>query len=346
MNDETDDPAARRLRQILAREANDITPAPDGLGRIRARLGNPARTPAWKRPLVQVSAAAAATIAIAGAGVSIVRAQHSSHVGRPASSATQTSITSKTTPLPSGPFTSSATSTHDVRIFYVGALRNPRQVLYREIVPQPPLTPEAAISAAVMSMLRTPSSDHDYTSYWPADTNVLAVDVSAKTATINLSASAANGPATYGLISAQQLAYTVEAADPAVTAVTLSINGQAVTSLWGAVIGDPITTGDAAVIFAPVWITSPTQGQTVSRALTFTGEATAPEGTVNWQILAPDGHRVASSYATATVGAPMRGNWTATVTLAPGTYTLRAFIEPQDGAGTPSYVDEKTFSVH
>jgi hypothetical protein len=344
-----------RLREILAREASKITTAPDGLTRIRARLGASDRGRAWARPL-QIAAAAVATVAVIAGGVGIAQSNHTHPATRtliPGTVVPASSSSTATSPVSSPPTTSTATLTSPTRqlktakIFYASARSNPKQVLYSEISTLPAVSSSAEyITDVVRLMLLRPPTDSDYTSHWPAGTTVEGTEIVGDTAQIDLSAAAGAGPAAYAQISAQQLAYTIETADPTITAVTLTIgNGPVLSSLWGAPIGNPITTGDSAVVLAPVWITSPTQGVTVDGgALTFGGEATAPEGTVNWEILSSTGAKILAGYTTASVGAPMRGNWTASATLPTGSYTVEAFIDPQNG-GAPTYVDRKTFSV-
>ncbi|MBX5447122.1 MAG: hypothetical protein IRZ27_01200, partial [Acidothermus cellulolyticus] len=56
-----------------------------------------------------------------------------------------------------------------------------------------------------------------------------------------------------------------------------------------------------------------------------------------------DGQTVASGHAQ-TVGAPAQGDWSASVTLPPGTYTIRAYeLSAKDGSIT--YLDDKTITV-
>lgn len=339
-----DDEAARRLREVLANEARSITPSGDGLTRIREQLRarQPAHRRHWLRPL-SVAAAAMATAAVAVVVVVNVRPSASHRpagpVG-PAQTATNAVTPSQTADTPA----SSAAATYPVWVFYVGKLADPQQLLYREQVTRPKPAGNAFIRDAVTAMLTTSAVDPDYTSYWPAGTTVVGATISGDTtAVIDLSPEAANGPAGRGAISAQQLLYTIQAAAPKINALQLRIDGQPVASLWGSSITEPITAGPTSDVWAHVWITSPAENATVASSFTFSGEATVFEGTVNWEIT-QHGYVLKHGSAQASIGGPERGTWSQTVTLAPGTYSIRAF-ETSAKDGSKTYLDDKVVTV-
>ena len=340
--DRPDDEAARRLREVLANEARAITPSGDGLVRIREQLA--ARRHArhsWLRPL-SVAAAAMATAAVAVVVVVNVR-PHAAHNTGQVGAASPTTTPQQPTPAASTPGTS-ASPTYPVWVFYVGKLADPQQLLYREQVTRQKPAGNAFIRDAVTAMLATPPADPDYTSYWPAGTTVVGASISGDTtAVIDLSPEAASGPHGRGTISAQQLLYTIQAAAPKITALELRIDGQPVSSLWGSQLAEPITAQPTSDIWAHVWLTAPAEHATVASSFTFGGEATVFEGTVSWQI-EQHGYVLRKGSAQASVGGPQRGTWSQTVTLAPGTYTIKAF-ETSAKDGSQTYVDDKEITV-
>src|SRR5665213_3236111 len=98
--DQPDDESARRLRELLAREARAITPSADGLNRIREQIQaqrRPRRN--WMRTL-QVSAAAVATAAVAVVGVVVVEHQHSRGSTGPSTPLAGSPTASTPTPSP------------------------------------------------------------------------------------------------------------------------------------------------------------------------------------------------------------------------------------------------------
>lgn len=344
--DRPDDETARRLREALASEARAIHPSGDGLAQIREKIHMKERPHGtWLRPFA-VGAAALATAAVAVVAV-IVANPHSGHDnGRQLAATSSGSATPPSSPPPTTPVATTGAS-HTVSIYYVGVLKDPQQLLYRETVKRAVPPGNAFIRDAVTAMLSTTPVDPDYASYWPKGTTVVGATIQDDTkAVVDLSADAANAAPNgtgMGAISTQQLFYTVHAAAPKIASVELRIAGQPVTSLWGSSVTEPITAAPDWQVFAHVWITSPVDHATVASVVTFGGEATVFEGTVNWEIRMHD-HVLTHGHSQADVGAPQRGIWQASVTLAPGTYTIRAFeVSAKDGSQT--YVDDKVVTV-
>jgi spore germination protein GerM len=341
-----DDETARRLREALASHARAIQPSGDGLASIREKIRMKERPRgAWLRPLA-VGAAALATAAIAVVAVIAVNPRSTHDNRSPLGVTSSSGSTTASSPASTSPVQSTG-APHPVTIYYVGALKDPQQLLYRETVARPAPAGNAFIRDAVTAMLTTQATDPDYVSYWPQGVTVVGASIQNDTkAVIDLSAEAAtaapNG-AGMGAISAQQLFYTVHAAAPKIDAVELRIAGQPVTSLWGSAITEPITGAAPWQVFAHVWITSPLENATVASVVSFGGEATVFEGTVNWEIRM-NGAVLTKGHSQASVGAPDRGTWQASVTLAPGTYTIRAYeVSAKDGSQT--YVDDKVVTV-
>ncbi|HEX7104368.1 MAG TPA: Gmad2 immunoglobulin-like domain-containing protein [Acidothermaceae bacterium] len=341
-----DDEAARRLRDVLGNEARSIQPSGDGLARIREKIRARRQSRrGWLRPLA-VTGAAAATAAIVVAVVVFVPGSDGDHTGRPAADGSPTS--GVVSPPPSSSSSTavspSATATHPVTLYFIGAKADPQQLLYPETVMRVPPAGNAFISDAVTALLTTPPADPDYINGWPQGTHLLGATIKNTTeAVVDLSPEAANGPRGLGDISAQQLFYTVHGAAPKIDSIELRIDGTPVTSLWGSPITNPIKPKEPFEVFAHVWITSPTQGATVPSVVDFGGDAIVFEATVSWQILM-NGTVLKQGFTNADKGAPAQGTWHDSVTLTPGTYELRAF-ESSAKDGAPTYVDTKTFTV-
>jgi hypothetical protein len=368
-----DDQTARRLREVLAREARAITPSADGLTMIREKIRaqRPARRN-WVRAF-QIGGAGLATAAVAIIGVAVVqhKSGSSDHPGATAAAVSSASpsasapVVPPATPAASAVAASSASGTYPVWIYYVDKRKDPQQLLFREKATWPSSPAHTFVKDAVSAMLATPAQDPDYTSYWPAGTTLLSANiVGGTTAIVNLSSEASSGPANEAAISAQQMLYTIIAAAPKIDALQLQIAGVPVTSLWGTPLNPTATASAGAVagaaasgsaaatvtalpdwqVWGHVWITAPLENATVASSFQINGEATVVEGTVSWQILR-DGGLLKQGTAMASEGAPGRGTWSVTVSgLAPGPYTVRAY-EASAKDGSITFLDDKTFTV-
>ena len=86
-------------------------------------------------------------------------------------------------------------------------------------------------------------------------------------------------------IAAQQLVYTVTAADRSVHSVRMVIDGQQTTTLFGHQVGtQPLTRAPEADVVAPVWIIDPYQGAQVGRSFAVYGTANVFEATVSFEV--------------------------------------------------------------
>jgi spore germination protein GerM len=363
-----DDDAARRLRELLAREARAITPSADGLAMIREKIrAQRPRRRNWVRAF-QIGGAGLATAAVALIGVAIAQnksgtTNHPAATAAAASSPTPAAsapVASPAIPVVSPAPASSGPSTYPVWIYYVDKRKDPQQLLFRERAIWPSSPQHTFVKDAVDAMLATPAQDPDYTSYWPTGTTLLSASiVNTTTAVVNLSSEASSGPANEAAISAQQLLYTIIAAAPKIDSLQLQIAGVPVTTLWGTPLGgatasppaSPATTPPGTVtplptwqVWGHVWITAPLENATVASSVVISGEASVVEGAVRWQILR-NGGLLKQGTAQATIGAPDRGTWSVTVEgLTPGPYQIRAYeVSAKDGSLT--FEDDKMFTV-
>lgn len=284
-----------------------------------------------------VCAVLALALAGCGGGDTDVATPTTTPAGATSSPAPSPSVTGAE-PTAEAPQGSSA-----VAVYYVhDTTGGPR--LYREFHERP--ATGAPVRDAVEAMLTVPADDPDYTSLWPAGTEVLGVEVEGGTATVDLSAEArdASAGSAFEQASLQQLVHTVTAADTSVERVQVLVEGEQPDSLWGAVsLAEPVTRAPSFEVLGPVWLLTPVEGGTLAVGEQFGGVATVFEATVSWQWL-QDGELVAEGFSTASEGGPGRGDWSAPVEVPPGDYVLKAFeSSAQDGSET--FVDTKAVTV-
>ena len=246
-----------------------------------------------------------------------------------------------------------AATTRTVAVYYVGDTGT-RAALYREF--RQITTSVGPIRTAVDAMLHLPARDPDYKSLWPRITTIRGISVRNGVATVDLSSAAANGQAgsEFACASLQQLVYTVTAAAPTVSRVSLRINGRStgvVSGFWGAGCGRDVPMGrtPAQNILPPVQISNVLHAQFVNRALTVTGEATVFEATVSWKVTDQATRRVIrSGFTTASIGAPGRGAWRFSVTLPPaqsGRPIVVSAWESSANDGSVTNLDNKALRV-
>ncbi len=315
---ETDDSSADRLRRALHEEAATMNPSDDGLDRIRDKAAQPPSTA--RRWLPVVAAAAVVLLAVGAAVLFWPRGgtEQSAGPGPTVPASTPSSVS----PSPSTPAT---VAPRAVAAYFVGSSGG-RSALYREFSQSTVADP---VQAALTAMLAAPA-DSDYSTPWPAGTTA-TVTRTGSGAQVSLS----GNPTRSADLAVQQVVYTVTGADPGVQSVTVATPT--------ATYPDQVRAASVDVL-APVWLLEPTQGATVSSPVTLSGTATAFEATVNWDILGATGSVVKKGYATATAGAPERGDWSASVPLPPGTYQARAYIVSAEN-GQLQWIDSKTFTV-
>ena len=342
------DALEQRLRAALGEEASAVRTSPDALAQIRGRTAGRRR---WLMPAGALAAAATLTGVVALGAVTLGGGDDGNAVLTPAAPTAPSSPSpSATSSLPASASPSASPSPAavpgtlaGVPVYWV-ADSGQRPSLYREFRSLPDTG--GVVSTAVGAMLRGDALDPDYGSLWAPGTRVLSTSVSGDVVTVDLSAQArtTGGGSEAAAVSLQQLIWTATAAAQVPTARVL-VEGAPVGDFWGAVqVGSaPIARATSVEVLGPVWIEKPSQGATVGPAVTFGGSATVFEGTVSWQVLRA-GAVVQEGVSQASVGGPGRGTWTASVTLAPGRYVLKAF-ESSARDGSETFIDTKDVTV-
>jgi hypothetical protein len=225
-------------------------------------------------------------------------------------------------PLPGGP----------ARIpVYVLGPAGPGPRLYREFRSGNRADP---VRAAVAELAAAPA-DPDYRSPWLGVPS--AVTRSGATATVTFSA-APRLTGSDAAAAVQQVVYTVTAADTAVTRVRVVAPG-----LPAALTATATARGSQLDVLAPVWLLDPVDGGAAGSRLTVAGTASVFEATVSIEVRR-GADVVARTTATASVGAPGRGDWTATMSVPPGDYVVAAY-EASEKDGSRVGVDTKRVTV-
>ena len=226
-------------------------------------------------------------------------------------------------------------------VYWLGAEdpRGPR--LYREALRRP--AADDPVRDAVEAMLGTSPRDPDYRSLWADGTALRGVRREGTTAVVDLSQEArrSGGGSAFEAATVQQLVHTVTAAEPALRAVRLLVEGEPVDTLWGSVdTSEPLVRAPAASTLAPVWLDLPDRAEVTGA---FGGSATVFEATVSWQVRRGT-TVVQEGFSTATIGAPARGDWTGELDVPPGDYDLWAY-ESSAEDGSITWLDTKRISV-
>jgi hypothetical protein len=211
--------------------------------------------------------------------------------------------------------------------------------LYREFH-LVPLRSGSPVVTALYEMFGDRAADPDYVSAWSATARVRSARTTGDQFSVDLSPGALQS--SDGLVrarSVQQLVYTVTAADNTIRRVRLTVGGAPLPEAGGPL----LTRAPRIDVEGPVWILEPVQGQRVARTFTVRGIASVFEANVSYDVRR-GGRTVLQGFATAESAAPARAAWRASLTLAPGTYELRAYERSaQDGSVT--YLDTKTVVV-
>jgi hypothetical protein len=330
-----DDPTGERLRSVLRAGAADVRPADDSLGRILARAHDERRSSRrWLAPLAAVAAVVIVAVGVA-AGLGLRgNGGHSggagSHVTTPSVGVTNPapSVSGSPTPPQPAPSVSGLDGGAAVALpAYYGATFESKVRLYREYH----ASHATDHVAGALQLMLGGAQDPDYRSLWPTGTTLTSVARSGSQVAVGLS----QAPTDPSAMAVQEVVYTATAADPSVTAVSVTWPGGSV---------GPTARGAQWLVLAPVWVLTPVDGSTVRSPVTISGTASVFEATLSWEVDRPDGTKVRSGSAMATIGAPQRGTWSVSVPLPPGTYVVKALVYSAED-GRPTWVDSKTVTV-
>lgn len=169
-------------------------------------------------------------------------------------------------------------------------------------------------TAAMEELLGGPSgaeAQADVFTAIPDGTELLDLEVSGGTATVDLSSEFARGSGSSGEITRlAQIVFTLTQF-PTVDDVVLEIEGEQVEVFGshGIVIDDPMKRSDFKDLLPPIVVMSPAIGDRISSPVTISGTANVFEATVSIRIMDADGNLLEETFTTATCGTGCRGSY-------------------------------------
>jgi hypothetical protein len=201
---------------------------------------------------------------------------------------------------------------------------------------------DEAVAAAVDGSARDP----DYRSPWPGGTVAERAQLSGGVLSVDLSGPVTQRPAGMTEASAslalQQLVRTAQGAARSRLPVTFLVDGSPAAAVLGVPTRQPVAASSDDGTLAAVQVTTPLDGAVVDGSFTVTGDASAFEGNVQWE-LRHAGAVVRRGYAT-TARCCRLSPYSFTVTAPPGSYTL--VVHDEDvGEGPPPSRDTKRLTV-
>lgn len=330
----------QRLRDALRRAADEVTPSPGGLERIRARVHRP---PWYRRPLALGLAGATATAALVVAATLLLTSKTPSDdvAGDPPSVTTDSpSVTTDNAPIAGA-----------LPVYYTVDGPNGRFQLAREFHEPTGTEP---IAAAITDMIGG-ADDTDYQTLWRRQTTVNSAVVEDDVIVVDLGDPALTSSANdAGQAAVQQLVYTATAAasvaydkgDGALPVQILVDGAEPPEPLRSQLnLGKPVMREPELKMRQLVQIDNPAQGTTVTSPVTVDGSAVAFEGTLHWSVSTIDGRPVDEDNATAEECCKF-SPFTFQVELEPGTYEVAVSdTDPSGGEGFGTTTDTKSFTV-
>lgn len=145
----------------------------------------------------------------------------------------------------------------------------------------------------------------------PDGTELLDLDISDGTATVDLSSEFERGGGSFGeTMRLAQVVYTLTQF-PTVDDVVLEIDGERIEVFGGhgLMIEDPMKRSDFQDLLPPIVVMSPAIGERISSPVTISGTANVFEATVSIRILDDDGNLLTETFTTATCGTGCRGDY-------------------------------------
>lgn len=337
------------LRQALEARAGSVEVAPDALRSIRLRILSQAQR--RRRALAMGLASVATGVAASVAAVVLVVGSCTPATPPPHPPAGTSAPATGATASPVLP-----RATARLPVYYLGTVN---QRLYREFrtlgVDDASLA--AWIRAAVTEMLADDPADPDYYSPWLRGTTVLGVRVENGVAVIDLDEPGGPGdppiptplpPPPVAKIMIQQLVWTTTAVAAEQKAnlagVRLLLNGEAVSRYRGATVSGTLTRASAVDTIAPIWLISPQHGDTAPGTFDVHIAGIVPEATLRLRVRSTAGTVVSDRQVMLGAGAPAQGEAHVPLTLAPGTYTLEAYLVSLED-GSEQGLDTHTVTV-
>lgn len=377
-NDDLDE-LERRLRDALHSAVDDVQPRGDGLSKIRERTETRRSGPAWwaslrGRWLTSPAFAAASSVGVIALALAVtVGIGQATGIapplgGKSTPEASTTSVSPSMTPPPP-PKTTKPETTHDTtrptRTHTTVTHRPPKTVsvpvYYISKTPDGYDISRTSTSVTVEGSKRhrqtmrvkaafdaifTGGVSSTSAGLWQPGTSVVDASVLGSTVRVDLSGSAASGTeqsADAARAALKQLVYTGLDAVPSASSVQVRVGGGAVSSFWNilTIDTDGVTRGDEALTRPLNTITAPAAAASVASPVTLQGTGAYAGGTVHWSISGDDETEAVQTGQKGT-GTSGFADWSDTVTLDPGTYTLQVFEQVN---GETRNLQKVTFTV-
>jgi len=227
----------------------------------------------------------------------------------------QLSDPGQNTPAPVEP----APEMMDVAVYYVKSTEK-EFYLVRE-VHQVEKTPEAA-KAALNELIKGNPVTPDAARVLPADTKILGIKVEQGLATVDFSPEVlkANVGSSGEALGIASMVNTLTEF-PTIQEVSFTVDGQVEKGIdwWGHVgLYQQPFKRDLSNVFEPaIWVTAPIKDQIITSPVKISGNARVFEATVSYRIKDDNGNMLAQGFATATEGAPGRGDFTGELAFKP-----------------------------
>jgi len=211
--------------------------------------------------------------------------------------------------------------------------------LVRE-VHQVPYTREVA-KAALEELINGNPVTPGATRVLPPDARIRGISIKDGNAVVDFSGEvlAANVGAAGELLGIQSIVNTLTEF-PEIKTVSFMVDGkldERAKDWWGhaGIYNQPFNRDVSSVYEPVIWVNSPTPGQTVTSPLLIEGSARVFEATVNARIIDDAGIELAKGFATASEGAPGRGDFVLSLPFSPSTAKsgkVEVFwVSPKDG---------------
>ncbi len=219
---------------------------------------------------------------------------------------------------------------------------------------------QAIAKAALEELVHGTAQDPDHTTPFPSAATINAVAISNKVATVDWSAEVltASAGAETEKLGIQSIVYTLTEF-ATITSVRFTVegktsgtasNGRAIEDFWGhqGLAGQPWDRDPQIDVLAPITLWTPLDRARSNGSLRLTGEASTFEANVGIVLRDASNKVVKQTSTTASIGAPDRGTFSATITFTPPatpeTWTLQV-IEDSAEDGSVVFMETRTIRV-
>ncbi len=331
MNDDRHHDPHHDLDALLHDAVADVHPR-GGTGDVRARARRHHGARGWLP--ITVAAAVATVLVIGGTAWLGGRDDGPTAVGPSRPDPTR-QATTRTAP----------DDVEQVAVFYAGRTAQGRRLFQEQRVVG--TKGRTTVQAAVEEALTQAPQDPDYDPWAKVSGLRVTTEVQADEITIDLAGLQDTGASVSGRDAEtylQALVWTADTATSSDLPVRFLADGQPVAEVLGVDTSEPVGRESADSVLSPVSITTPAQGARLPTTFHVTGQASAYEGNVVWEL--KRGSTVVRSGSTTTREAFVQSPYAFDVTATPGDYTLVVHdTDESDGEGVGVTQDTRDVSL-